>query len=52
MRVERLGQWIAEPGTADVEAVAERPQHVTDPPGRRFLLVQDDQHRRQAFPAQ
>jgi hypothetical protein len=40
---KRLGQRIAEAGTADVEQHAALGQAVPDPPRRRALVVQHDQ---------
>ena len=45
--LQRVRQGIAEPRTADVEGMAERPQRVADPSRRRRLLVKNDQNRQQ-----
>ena len=47
MLVQRLRQRIAETRTADVEPVPERAQRIADAAGRRRLLMQDDQDRKQ-----
>ncbi len=47
MLLERLRQGIAEPRTADVEGMTERPQRVADPSRRRRFLVENDQNGQQ-----
>ena len=47
MAVQRLRKRIAEPGTPDIEGMAERPQRIADAARRRGFLVQDDQDRQQ-----
>jgi hypothetical protein len=45
MIVQRFRQRIAEPRTADIEPIAERPQRVADAARGRGFLVQDNQYR-------
>jgi hypothetical protein len=45
MILKRRRQRIAEPGPAHVELKSELPECVADPPGRRVLLVQNNQNR-------
>ena len=41
---QRLGQWVAVAGAANIEPVAAREQQLADVARRRVLLMQDDQH--------
>ena len=41
--VKRLRQQVAEPRTADVQAIPKLPKHIADTAGLRAFLMQDDQ---------
>jgi hypothetical protein len=45
MVVHGHGQRIAEARTADIERIAKLGQYLTDPAGRRMLLMEDEKDR-------